>query len=451
MLQSCSLSLLRFRYLESLQPPQDPAARIVYYEMIKGSIEKDSFSPQSDTTCPACFDEAAAVMIDAQSLRNLVPRGRNSAERVSEGMNDPVRGRILGPDSEIESFRAQYEPNNQDREREPEPNYDCSQFEAVNQQKKASSKNLHISSVMNTVCRHDFILLVISLGRGERYAYALLALLVTCGLFSIADAPHKRRVTAWLYDIECKFKPYLLRLAQNLPEDSPFRAHLQELLDMPSATGDGHVLGHKLRCQLFRSARMTLGIGRTDGENCERTQAFLISFTRTLKYSTPLNFRKQLSRVVNKHNFQKLRRLPRSLRKRIIKSDKLISCAQAQEIIRDTPAAAMDTADGKTLQQIHNASMVLLTAAQRMKKQERQSRNICEGSVSSCIISARCWRLSSHLSSSATSPVKYSPVSKNYGKFLLCGPKLLLQKRKCVPHTSPPKRYAARFNHVRQV
>ena len=78
--------------------------------------------------------------------------------------------------------------------------------------------------------------------------------------------------------------------SQYRPEE-PFSVALTGLLDMLTALGVAHVLGHVIECQIYKSARHTQGLGLTDGENNERFQAFIVNFKSQLKASSPINFR----------------------------------------------------------------------------------------------------------------------------------------------------------------
>jgi hypothetical protein len=175
-----------------------------------------------------------------------------------------------------------------------------------------------------------------------------------------ADEKRQDPVYAWLYDIACQFRPYLrnrLTFLRTQNPTSPLIAAIKSILNMTSAVGAAHVLGHQLLCQLLESARHIPGLGTTDGENCERFQAYLIYFRNQLKYCNPMNFRKFLASITLNHNQQKIMKMDKILSKRSVDATKLSvsSCDDAKALIDSLPQSIDRIEDGKKLRDIINS------------------------------------------------------------------------------------------------
>ncbi len=111
-------------------------------------------------------------------------------------------------------------------------------------------------------------------------------------------------MVGWLYDISCQFEKYLRNLLQRHDLIAELKSAVAELLRMPHGIGECHVLGHKIECQLFKSARVQLGLGLTDGEQPERLHAVLVRYANQLKYSSPEKFKFTLDYGVYRTNKQ---------------------------------------------------------------------------------------------------------------------------------------------------
>ena len=138
---------------------------------------------------------------------------------------------------------------------------------------------------------------------GERYGYALYMLLLVCGLWG--KEKDERKVVGWLYDISCQFERYLEGLLTWSDLDVDLKSAVATLLRMPHGIGECHVLGHKVECQLFKSARVQLGLGLTDGEQPERLHAMLVRHAHQLKYASPLKFKFTLDYILTWHASRK--------------------------------------------------------------------------------------------------------------------------------------------------
>ena len=175
---------------------------------------------------------------------------------------------------------------------------------------------------MTTVCSHDFLVNLTLMRHGERFPYALLSLLRGLGMWdakNVGPTGTNKNTRAWLYDIACRFRPYL-RALKNRRSRDPIVPALDRLLAMQSGTGAAHVLGHQLRCQLYDNVRTLLGLGLTDGENNERVQSMLVDYVRQLKYQSPLNFRKFLEAITDHLNSLKLENIGATLRMRRLRA-----------------------------------------------------------------------------------------------------------------------------------
>ena len=185
---------------------------------------------------------------------------------------------------------------------------------------------------MTGICRHEFVVSLLQLAHGERYTYGFLSLLLATGLIDISGQLSKTPTTcmAWLYDIACQFRPYLLNLSRRLPPDSIMRPALDTLLKMAHGVGAAHVLGHKLECQLNLSARSMLGVGTCDGEGNERVQSLFVWYVTQLKYASPLNFRRFLSCLTQHLNYVKLLGIGKALHLRRKGADSLLKLSSAE-------------------------------------------------------------------------------------------------------------------------
>lgn len=123
---------------------------------------------------------------------------------------------------------------------------------------------------------------------------------------------------------------------------------------MTSATGAGHVIGHRLMCQLYDSVRNKLGLGTLDGENNERVQALLIGYVRQLKWSLPLNFRALLRDIVDHLNFEKLRGFAQALKSRYTRALKVKaeSAAVAKQLARDLTVLVQEKGHNSQFQNV---------------------------------------------------------------------------------------------------
>jgi hypothetical protein len=202
------------------------------------------------------------------------------------------------------------------------PMSDCSNFNAVmNANKPSKEKNLHTSGLVNAVCRHGIGLKTGQLKYGEKYGYGLYMLLSVCGLWG--KEKDERKVVGWLYDISCQFEKYLRNLLQRHDLIAELKSAVAELLRMPHGIGECHVLGHKIECQLFKSARVQLGLGLTDGEQPERLHAVLVRYANQLKYSSPEKFKFTLDYVLAWHAHRKHDSLGHSLASRRLAAEEL--------------------------------------------------------------------------------------------------------------------------------
>jgi len=243
-------------------------------------------------------------------------------------VDDPTRGVVFGPQTTVDDYLDRYAATGRTAESV------CNDFAAEEDANRTKGeKNLNTTGVMTAVCSHDFFLNVILMKHGEKFPYALLSLLRGLGMWNDEKGQptsSNKPTCAWLYDIACRFRPYLRSLQSRLCADDNIRPMLDQLLSMKSGTGAAHVLGHQLRCQLYDSVRTLIGLGLTDGENNERVQSMLVNYVRQLKYQSPINFRKFLEAITDHVNSVKLEKIGATLRSRRLRAFKLLSASCRQ-------------------------------------------------------------------------------------------------------------------------
>ena len=249
--------------------------------------------------CPACHAGGVSLGFDVQFKSKNIrrPKAKQYLNDCKLADEDPTRGLLFGPRTAVDSFveskgaGATFEGG-------------CgNKFLAVeNAHRTKGEKHLATTAMMSAVCRHDLWAKAVQLRHGERHAYATIALLAAQELVDKNGQLDTQRVQASsesgllrflarIYDIDCIYDPGLQQLHRILPPGD-LKVAIGLCANMIHGHNAGHVMGHKMWCQLFETIWNKLGCGMADHEGNERVQAHVISHLRALKWSTQLNFRR---------------------------------------------------------------------------------------------------------------------------------------------------------------
>ena len=137
----------------------------------------------------------------------------------------------------------------------------CNDFDANAALGRARSSAFDITGVGAAVCRHGFVLLLLNVFGGERWAYSDLALTwIICTLLM--------HVGVWWYDINCQYHKHAIRCLQQLAE----RGSMQPLMDTACLSSAirkvkfplpaYHESMHVPSCRLSNSYLTMPGVGR---------------------------------------------------------------------------------------------------------------------------------------------------------------------------------------------
>lgn len=139
---------------------------------------------------------------------------------------------------------------------------------AENGKGKAANPALSERGLFGAVCSHGFILLAAVMPEGERYAFAVMCLVV------LAKEQGCKIANAW-YDIACRFFPYLRRYIQRLIEERHPDAELLKkcLGETQTPLPTMHELMHILACRIDFSSRNIKGAGTGVGDIVESVWA----------------------------------------------------------------------------------------------------------------------------------------------------------------------------------
>ena len=180
------------------------------------------------------------------------------------------------------------------------------QFQAAKAQNTNSVRSKPLSyerkdetGLMGAVCRHDIPLRYLNMFEGERYDCTLTLVKEVLSAAPLTSKPFL------LYDIACKFIPHFRRVDPSWFE----RLH-------GYALNGFHAYAHELKCQLSLGPVRAEGLGRSDGEGCERDWAHKASLVSSLR-TTSAKTRMLILDVQSLHQGQLLRqRLGYSLARR---------------------------------------------------------------------------------------------------------------------------------------
>jgi hypothetical protein len=155
------------------------------------------------------------------------------------------------------------------------------------------------TGLMGAVCRHDIPLRYLNMFEGERYDCTLTLVKEILSAAPLHSKPFL------LYDIACKFIPYFSQV------DPSWFKRLHSY-----ALNGFHSYAHELKCQLSLGPMRAEGLGRSDGEGCERDWAQKAPLVASLR-TTSAEIRMLILDVQSLHQGQQLRqRLGYSLARR---------------------------------------------------------------------------------------------------------------------------------------
>ena len=165
---------------------------------------------------------------------------------------------------------------------------------------------------MGLTCHHGQGIRYIDLYEGERYTYAhrLLRRIKTSNpMFSNFIL---------MYDIGCRFDPYLKRTDPDLWNETTIIVNAM------------HVYGHPLSCQVTRGPKRTSGVGESNGEDPERDWSSKRHLVAAGKVSSASRRRQVLDAHSRQRNITLRDALPCFLSKRLTKARKHIAEANEQ-------------------------------------------------------------------------------------------------------------------------
>lgn len=173
------------------------------------------------------------------------------------------------------------------------------QMSDVVRQKPLSYEKKDETGLMGAVCRHNIPLRYLNMFEGERYDCTLTLVKEILSAAPLQSKPFL------LYDIACKFIPHFKRVDPNWFK----RLH-------GYALNGFHAYAHELKCQLSLGPVRAEGLGRSDGEGCERDWAHKAPLVASLR-TTSAEVRMLILDVQSLHQGQLLRqRLGYSLGRR---------------------------------------------------------------------------------------------------------------------------------------
>ncbi|XP_030275685.1 uncharacterized protein LOC115583222 [Sparus aurata] len=268
----------------------------VFREFAFCNFKKEDLCLVEPFKCPACTPDMLAISADGNR--------KHYRFKKSKGTDEPslFDGLFIAKDAKVSAFVDQVRSQMMSR-----TGHDVcgpATFTAGRETSQKSRAKVDEEGLEIAVCRHGVLLRGLNHYRGEIYAYPM---------FLQKELAQAANTTFFCMDITCRYWPYLMKMAEKLPE-------LQPLTVMKPFLSVMHAKAHTGKCEVRWGGRSQDGAGNTVGEEVEQVNSFLSRAALTTKYMTKSGRGDMLTVLAMGWNQRKVESLHKTLAKRFVKT-----------------------------------------------------------------------------------------------------------------------------------
>ncbi|KAL1263517.1 hypothetical protein QQF64_006256 [Cirrhinus molitorella] len=268
----------------------------VFREFSFCNFRKEDLCLMEPFKCPACTPDMLAISADGNR--------KHYRFKKSKGTDEPslFDGLFMAQDAKVSAFVDQIRSQMISRTGHDvcgPATFTAGREVSLKSRAKVDEEGLEIA-----VCRHGVLLQGLNHYRGEIYAYPM---------FLQKELAQAANATFFCTDIACRYWPYLLKMAEKLPE-------LRPLTLMKPFLSVMHAKAHTGKCEVKWGGRNQDGAGNTVGEEVEQVNSFLSRAALTTKYMTKSARADMITVLAMGWNQRKVESLHKTLAKRFVKT-----------------------------------------------------------------------------------------------------------------------------------